>query len=81
MTASPSVTVTVQTPTSIPLAKLQQWAEELGLPTTDLREFTLGPRGVYVEVYARNAAGKRYYDPGTGAAAVHRVAIPVDRSA
>jgi hypothetical protein len=54
---------------------------ELGIPAEDLRDFTCGVSGVYVEVYARDKTGQKYYDAGSGSTAVHRISIPLDRTA
>lgn len=72
--------VTVRVPDRIPLTTLQQFLRSLGMPTDDLRELTISPRGVYVEVYAHRD-GQRYIDQGTGQAALHRISIPLDRTA
>jgi hypothetical protein len=68
-------------PDSIPISKVRAFVAELGIPAEDLRDFTCGVSGVYVEVYARDKTGQKYYDAGSGSTAVHRISIPLDRTA
>lgn len=70
---------TFDVPDTIPLTKVQEFLRDLGIPTTDLREFRCGVSGVYVEVYAHNEKGQRYLEPGRLQPAMHRIAIPLDR--
>lgn len=72
---------TFDVPDTIPLTKVQEFLSGLGLPLGDLIELNVGTDGVYVELWALNADGRRYIAPGAKEAARHRIAIPLDRDA
>jgi hypothetical protein len=75
------MTQTFQVPDTIPLTKVQEFLSGLSLPLGDLIELNVGTSGVYVELWALNADGNRYINPGEKEAARHRIAIRLDASA
>lgn len=72
------MTVHIDTPDTIPLAKVLAFLADLGLPGEDLREMTVGINGVQAEFVARNQDGHPYMDGDD--IAVHVVSIPMDRN-
>lgn len=70
--------VDFEVPDSVPLSKVRGFLAELGLPMDGLIDFRCGMQGVYLEVAAKDAAGKRYVNSDR-TLAVHHIAIPLDR--
>lgn len=72
---------TLDIPDTISLTKVQEFLRSLGIPTADLIELNIGFDGVYVEVYAHDESGGRYFNPDGKSAATHRIAIRLDGTA
>lgn len=72
------MTTITAVPESLTRAQFTAWIESVGIDPTQCQSITIDRNGIHATVFALNAEGHRYANPGSDEVATHTLHVRID---